>query len=404
MILQILLKTAKVFCGNSVGMHIFVGFLLALGGAHAADPVVSNISAAQRDGTKFVDIRYDVTADTPWVTARLEISNNAGASFVVPALTVAGDIGSRVTPGTGKLITWNAGVDWNEQFSEAMRFRVVADDLSNSSNTMLYIPPGSFVMGDSLDPDNTDAPPTETVVGAFYMAKFEVTKAHWDEVRAWGIINDYWDLPIGGGRAANYPVQDVSWTDALKYCNARSQKEGLAPCYTIEGGVMKSGTAIPDVNWSANGYRLPTEAEWEKAARGGVSGGRFPWGNTISHAQANYYSSSANAYDISETRGYHPLYIGGVDYSSPIGSFVANGYGLHDVVGNIYEWCWDLYAPTYTTGTTDPRGPVSGVNRVIRGGGWNNFASSCRLAYRDFNPPATRSALIGFRPVRIAIP
>jgi sulfatase modifying factor 1 len=155
------------------------------------------------------------------------------------------------------------------------------------------------------------------------------------------------------------------------------------------------------VNWSG-GYRLPTEAEWEKAARGGASGQRFPWGDTITHSRANYSSSTSYAYDVSPTRGYHPTFNDGVyPYTSPVGYFAANGYGLYDMAGNVWEWCWDWYGTPYgQPGTTNPTGPASGSGRVLRGGSWNGSAGNARCANRLNDYPDYAYDDLGFRCVR----
>jgi formylglycine-generating enzyme required for sulfatase activity len=274
---------------------------------------------------------------------------------------------------------------------------------------MVLIPGGSFTMGRTSGDTDADAPPTTVTVSPFYIQQTETTKAQWDEVRTWGLSNGYTDLEAGAGKASNHPVQGVTWWDVVKWCNARSEKEGLTPVYTVGGGVMRTGTAEPAANWIANGYRLPTEAEWEKAARGGVEGKRFPWGtDTISHAQANYYGDSSYAYDLSPINNYHPTYrTGEQPYTSPVGSFEANGYGLYDMSGNVWECCWDWYGESYYTtsnGTTDPRGAASGSRRVYRGGSWIDYAIIGRAALRYSDAPGARTGSIGFRPVRSASP
>jgi formylglycine-generating enzyme len=182
------------------------------------------------------------------------------------------------------------------------------------------------------------------------------------------------------------PMIEVSWYGAVAYCNWRSQQEGKQKCYDLSTWAC---------DFTKKGYRLATEAEWEYAARGGLSDKRFPWGDTITHSQANYYSSSLYSYDISPTRGLHPTWNDGIlPYTSSAGSFPANGYGLYDMTGNVLEWCHDWYAFTYYRPPSpqhNPTGPVTGSHRVLRGGCSGYPAFFCRLACRlQDNSPADR--------------
>ena len=268
---------------------------------------------------------------------------------------------------------------------------------------MVLIPAGSFAMGDTFaEGESYELPVHTAYVSAVYLDKYEMTKGQWDQVMNWSLTNGYSYDYTGDGKGTNYPVESIDWYDAVKWCNARSEMEGRTPSYYMDAGltqVYRSGDLEPYVNWHA-GYRLPTETEWEKAARGGAYGHRFPWTDvdTISHDRANYYSSSAYSYDLGPEQGFDPAFENGATpYTSPVGSFAPNAYGLYDMAGNVWEWCWD-YAGNYPSDPqTDPRGPATGSTRVGRGGNWDYYAEHCRNAYRFGNSPVHVAANIGFR-------
>jgi formylglycine-generating enzyme required for sulfatase activity len=282
----------------------------------------------------------------------------------------------------------------------------------------VFIPAGLFNMGDTLGdwpaasgPD-PGVPVHSVYVSSFYMDRHEVTKGLWDAVYQWAMNHGYSFEHGAEGSFDDQSAHSMTWYDAVKWCNARSEKEGQVPAYYTDSELSvvyrteTSDLSADMVKWNA-GYRLPTEAEWEKAARGGRSGRRFPWGETISWSEANYNALQLSvdpingyAYDVNPVSGYNPA-AGGFPCTIAVGSSVPNGYGLYDMAGNVDELCWDWFG-LYSSGLqTDPRGPEPGPNqdRVIRGGNWLATALYCRTAARSSVSTTRREWFFGFRSV-----
>jgi sulfatase modifying factor 1 len=287
---------------------------------------------------------------------------------------------------------------------------------------MALIPAGWYLIGDVADTNvNGDTAPTNVYVSAFYMDTNLVSYGQWQSVFSYATSHGYSFTNSGSAKATNQllqPVETVDWYDTVKWCNARSQQAGLTPVYFTDPGftqIYTNGeTDAVYANWQASGYRLPTEAEWEKASRGGFSGLRFPWGQTVSQSQANYYSSTKypfSFYDLGPS-GYNSLGNGAFSpFTTAVGTFAANHYGLYDMAGNLEEWCWDWYdsnlsdAGSPYAGGIDPRGvptnPLGAMGgRILRSGAWSDFAISLRCANRSYVLPNSAGINEGFRCIR----
>ena len=372
---------------------LFIGLAL-LAGVHSTTAQVTNLGIAPAPGGQ--SVLYWPVSTTNYV---LQTTTNLATPNWVTA---------------SNAVTVNAATVTNS--APAGFFRLLAT--TNTTAGMVLIPAGSFIMGNYLfydtatnDPDITDANPTNVYVSAFYMDVNLVSYGQWTNVYAYAASQGYNFVNAGEGKnmATNQPAIVMDWFDCVKWCNARSQQAGLTPVYYTDAGFTQvftngdNGTTVYQ-NLTTNGFRLPTEAEWEKAARGGVAGNRFPWGNSISESQANYYGLTASySYDLGPN-GYNAIgKVGGTNpATSPVGSFAPNGYGLYDMAGNVLEWCGDWYGTPYGQPTTNnPTGAGSGSGlRVVRGGSWGAGAKNLRCATRASVTPSNGSSLCGFRCVR----
>ncbi|GEM_PF-326414 len=331
-------------------------------------PIVYNANIAQRtDGSKIVDINYSLDdADNDLCTISLLYSTDGGATFnVFPnPENLNGDLGDNIVCGSGKHITWNAGAESIDYDTDTFSLRILAEDNSIPNNFV-------YVEGGTIFPTTGNYTDGLTV-SSFYIDKYELTQAEYQNVMGSNPAHDY-------GVGDNYPVYFVSWFNAIEYCNRRSIEEYLTPCYSY----LNYGTNPDDwpigwnnstgnhtnvaCNWAANGYRLPLKAEWEYAARGGLQTHNYLYSGSNNLNGVGWYDGNSNG------------------STHTVGQLTANELGIYDMSGNEWEWCWD----------------INGVStRVIRGGSFNYIGTSCTVTSSGYGSALTSIKYIGFRVCR----
>ncbi|MBQ7578763.1 MAG: SUMF1/EgtB/PvdO family nonheme iron enzyme [Synergistaceae bacterium] len=259
-----------------------------------------------------------------------------------------------------------------------------------AGDDFVHVKGGSFLMGspESENWRSDDELQHKVNLTDFYIAPREVTQSEYKKLMGENPSSFTGD---------NKPVENVSWLDAVKFCNAKSKSENLTPVYEIDGNKVTW-------NLSADGYRLPTEAEWEFACRAGTVT-PFNLEHSIDADEANFYGHypyeiEENYFSQSKLTAKPGIYRG---ETVNVASFTPNKLGLYDMHGNVAEWCWDVYGSYSPNEQNNPTGPESGTRRVNRGGGWNDFAKNMRSAYRAAAPQERKLYNVGFRLARGAI-
>lgn len=224
---------------------------------------------------------------------------------------------------------------------------------------------GTFMMG-SNEGESKEQPVHQVTVSSFSIGKYEVNQKEWQDLM--GSNPSHW-------KGDNLPVEQVNWYDAVEYCNKRSLEEGLKPCYSGSG----ENTTC---DWTANGYRLPTEAEWEYAARGGKLSKNYKYSGSNEIDKVAWYNSNT------------------ASKPHKVGIKAANELGIYDMSGNVWELCWDFYESYPSASQNDPKGASNGEHPVLRGGSWSNYDYDCRVFTRSFSDPDYKSINFGIRLLR----
>lgn len=332
------------------------------------------LAAGTVQAQKISNIRSTLEPSCGYYTITFDLEGKANESYVTklvpylgsreiaePKFASGSGLQNPTSAGKGLQVFWNPVLEGTGTGN--WQFRISATSIPDN---MVYIEGSSFMMG-SNDGESDEKPVHQVKVSSFLIGKYEVTQKEWAEVMGSNPSN--W-------KGDNLPVERVCWYDAVDYCNKRSRKEGLQPCYSISGNTAPAnwsqGTIVCD--WSATGYRLPTEAEWEFAARGGNKSKGYKYSGSIDIGSVAWYNGNSGS------------------KTQIVGTKQPNELGIHDMSGNVWEWCWDWYDSGYygKSQSSDPIGAGSGSFRVLRGGCWSLIDDFCRVASRfDYDPDSS---------------
>jgi len=339
-----------------------------------AEPV-SKVVSLKPNSNESIDLFPEVKTGTIIVTviptdAEIELTGDAGEHYTA----IGRKSFSKIPIGHYNL---EIGAEGHKTYQEdlvleenkTIRKQITLEEGSDIPADMVFVAGGTFQMG-SNDGYSNESPVHNVTVNDFYIGKYEVTQKEWREV-------------MGNNpstfKGDNRPVEEVSWYNAVEFCNKKSEMEGFEKCYSGSGDNI-------ECDITKNGYRLPTEAEWEYAARGGIESDN-----------ANYRYAGSN--NLDEVAWYED---NSGDKTHPVGKKQPNELGLYDMSGNVWEWCNDWYGNYSSSSHTNPRGASSGSYRVDRGGGWGGHAGDCRVADRGSGASDRSSSHIGFRIARSA--
>ena len=327
-------------------------------------------------------------------TIEKEVSGLYGTTYTRPKAPTSADYNfSKWLDSDGSVAPTTFGAE-NKTFVASWKLKGEGGD--EIPEGFVLVEAGTFKMGSNEGYSDNKPVHEVTITKPFYMGKYEVTQAEYEVYCSYGSSSP----SSSYGDGDNYPAYYVSWYDALVYCNKRSMAEGLTPCYSINdstdpedwGDVPTSSNGTwnsVECNWNANGYRLPTEAEWEYAARAGD--------NTVDSLT---YSGTS---DVNKLGDYAWYYDSANDNTHEVGTKLPNAFGLYDMSGNVWEWCWNWFTDSYDTtteGGSDPTGASAGSYRVRRGGGWDYYSGYCAVSCRYSSSPYGRDYYLGFRVVR----